>query len=809
MTPTAPTESEPSGLRLRTYRSLRELPPEAWTIPGRMPTGLGYDFLCPVEESGVNEMRHYYLTADTADGQALGRANVYGVRFDLATTDRKLTPASRTTIKRWFPDFMAFRFLECGLLTMLSDPLALRGDGDLEPVLAAVAERMAELAETDGSDFLMIRDVTPAHYQRCLDVLRPQGFRPALGFSRVRIDIRWPSLADALAELPRRQRGKLTVALRFGERFGIEVEEHEEYAAYAPVLARLWRNVMAGAKEYQREDLNAEFFESYSRHLKGRSRLWLFRHHGTPVAFLLTAWDQGDDYVLLEWGIDRDFEHYRQANLYRAGILLSLQDAISRGKRRVEMGITNYTTKLSIPGARVEPTIYFLRHRTDPVHTATLVRLMAHNIQRPELPEEMSSEFSRWEERVRLDQDSLPTHDVFRKFDRQHKYTGLKLGGVYGFYPEFTGPQRSTIESKELGEIVLLGTNSYLGLATHPEVVAASSEAVKRYGTGCSGSPLLNGTLDLHTRLEEDLAAFLGKPAAALCSTGYQTNLAALSALCESGDLIVLDALDHRSLFDAARLSGADFTVYRHNDMDHLAHVLRRTEGRRRLIVVDAVFSMEGTVADLTAIADLAERHGCRLYVDESHALGVLGPDGRGAAAALGLLDRTDVVMGTFSKSFASIGGFVVGDRAAIDHIRHNGAGHIFSASLPPAAVAATHAALDVSRREPERRDRVLAAAAHMANGLARLGYQASFHGTPIVPVVLGSPTLAHAGYLRLMRAGVYVNPVAPPAVPEERSGFRTSYLADHRREDLDRALAVFGELVRDLRPGERPACGS
>lgn len=689
----------------RVYRSLRDICPDSWNLPGgRMPTGLGYDFLRPVEDSGINDLKHYYFMADLADGQPLGRANLYSVCFDLATTDRKLTPAWRTTIKRWFPGFMTFRFLECGLLTMVSNPLALRSDTDLERVLPVLAGQMDQLAHDDGSDFLMIRDVDPEHYQRYLDILRPLGFRPALGFSRVDTTISWSSVEEALGCLSHKRRLPLKTSLEFRERFGIEVEELDEYAEHAPVLARLWRNVKTEAKDYQREDLNPEF-------------------------------------------------------------------------------------------------IYFLRHSTDPVHTATLARMMMHNIQRPTLPDDMSEEFCRWEERIRLDQDGLPEHDIFRKIDRQHKYTGLKLGGVYGFYPRFTGPQRSTVKAAELGEIVLLGTNSYLGLATHPEVVEASAEATRRYGTGCSGSPLLNGTLDLHVSLEQELACFLGKPAAVLCSTGYQSNLAAISALCESGDMIIQDALNHRSLFDAARLSGADFTLYRHNDMDHLARVLRRTEGRRRIIVVDAVFSMEGTVADLATIAELADRHGCRVYVDESHALGVLGPDGRGASAALGVLARMDVVMGTFSKSFASVGGFIAGDRPVVDYIRHNGSGHVFSASLPPAAAAATHAALRVSRREPDRRARVLAAAEYMATGLARQGYQAEYHGTAIVPVILGNPTVAHAGYLRLMRSGVYVNPVAPPAVPEERSGFRTSYLADHRQSDLDRALHVFAGLAEDLTP--------
>lgn len=264
--------------------------------------------------------------------------------------------------------------------------------------------------------------------------------------------------------------------------------------------------------------------------------------------------------------------------------------------------------------------------------------------------------------------------------------------------------------------------------------------------------------------------------------------------------MIIQDALNHRSLFDAARLSGADFTLYRHNDMDHLARVLRRTEGRRRIIVVDAVFSMEGTVADLATIAELADRHGCRVYVDESHALGVLGPDGRGASAALGVLARMDVVMGTFSKSFASVGGFIAGDRPVVDYIRHNGSGHVFSASLPPAAAAATHAALRVSRREPDRRARVLAAAEHGHRpGTAGLSGRVSRNrdraGDPGQPD-RGACGLSAADALR----GV-CEPGGPPAVPEERSGFRTSYLADHRQSDLDRALHVFAGLAEDLTP--------
>lgn len=274
----------------RVYRSLRDICPDSWNLPGgRMPTGLGYDFLRPVEDSGINDLKHYYFMADLADGQPLGRANLYSVCFDLATTDRKLTPAWRTTIKRWFPGFMTFRFLECGLLTMVSNPLALRSDTDLERVLPVLAGQMDQLAHDDGSDFLMIRDVDPEHYQRYLDILRPLGFRPALGFSRVDTTISWSSVEEALGCLSHKRRLPLKTSLEFRERFGIEVEELDEYAEHAPVLARLWRNVKTEAKDYQREDLNPEFFAACSRHLHGRSRLWLFRYQGTPIAFFLNV----------------------------------------------------------------------------------------------------------------------------------------------------------------------------------------------------------------------------------------------------------------------------------------------------------------------------------------------------------------------------------------------------------------------------------------------------------------------------------------------------------------------------------------
>ncbi len=347
----------------------------------------------------------------------------------------------------------------------------------------------------------------------------------------------------------------------------------------------------------------------------------------------------------------------------------------------------------------------------------------------------------------------------------------------------------------------MLGSNAYLGLGAHPELVAAAQAATAKYGTGCSGSPFLNGTLDLHVDLTRALAAFMQKEDAILCSTGYQTNLGVVAALAGENDVVIMDRLDHASLVDGARLSQAQVARFRHNDLGSLEAALVEHADKPRLVIVDSVFSMEGTIADLPAIVALCKRHGARLMVDEAHAIGVLGPGGRGAAELRGVLADVDIVMGTFSKSFASVGGFVAGDAKVIDYLRHATRSHMFSASLPPGCVAATRAALEIIQREPERRARVLANAEYMARRLQELGYDAPFRGTAIVPVHCGQELLAFGLYRKLLDEGVFVNPVASPAVAHGRELLRTSYMATHDQEMLDRAAAVFAGLRSESFP--------
>jgi 8-amino-7-oxononanoate synthase len=315
------------------------------------------------------------------------------------------------------------------------------------------------------------------------------------------------------------------------------------------------------------------------------------------------------------------------------------------------------------------------------------------------------------------------------------------------------------------------------------------------YGTGCSGSPFLNGTLDIHKKLAHSLAAFMRKEDALLFSTGYQTNLGVIGALGGRHSVLIMDSMNHASLVDAARFSLAEIERYRHDDMNDLERLLKKYEKKEKLVISDSVFSMEGTMANIPEIVRLCRQYGARLMLDEAHGLGVLGPGGRGAAEQFGMLDQVDLVMGTFSKSFAAVGGFVAADARVIEYLRLNSRSHMFSASLPPVIVAIVQKALEIIIREPERRLNLLKNAGYLAAKFEDLGYEAPFRGTAIVPVHVGDETLTLGIFNKLFQEGVYVHPVLYPAVPKGQECLRTSTMATHTKEQLDQAVEIFGKV--------------
>jgi 8-amino-7-oxononanoate synthase len=389
------------------------------------------------------------------------------------------------------------------------------------------------------------------------------------------------------------------------------------------------------------------------------------------------------------------------------------------------------------------------------------------------------------------------TGDLFAKC---RSFTAAREVIAAGIYPFFrpTEPNEATVITIEGAPRLMLGSNNYLGLTHHPAVVERAREATARFGTGCTGSRFLNGTLRLHEELEARLAAFLSRDACLVFSTGYQANLAVISSLIGSGDIVIQDRFCHASLVDGAQLARGKLVRFSHDDMSALERILQRHAGARGLLcVTDGVFSMEGDVPDLPAVVQLSRRYGARVLVDDAHAVGVLGARGSGSPEHFGLVNDVDLVTVTFSKSLASIGGAVAGSEDVIHYLRHHARPLIFSASMPPAAVATVLACLDVIDAEPERRQRLWQNATYLREGLQSLGFDTGPSASPIIPIVIGGMEETFTAWRALFDQGVFVNAVTPPAVHHTSCRLRLSTMATHTTDQLDRALEAFAWLRR------------
>ncbi len=387
-------------------------------------------------------------------------------------------------------------------------------------------------------------------------------------------------------------------------------------------------------------------------------------------------------------------------------------------------------------------------------------------------------------------------------FDKCRNFTEAQKAIKEGWYPYFKAIQSGAETSVMIDgrKFVMIGSNNYLGLTQHPKVLEAAKKAIDQYGSGCTGSRFLNGTLELHEELETRLANFMHREAVLTFSTGFQTNLGVISSLVGKDDLLFADRDNHASLVDGSRLAFGKTIKYRHADMDDLERVLKMHKDiPGKLIAADGVFSMGGDILNLPRVVELAETYNAKVYVDDAHSIGVLGAHGRGTAEHYGLEDRVDLVMGTFSKSFASIGGFVAGDAVVVDYIKHHARALIFSASMPPASVAATIAALDIIESEPERRERLWAVTNRMKKSYNEMGFNTGNSQTPVIPIIIGDDMTTFKFWQELWKSGIFANPVISPAVPPGMSLLRTSYMATHTDEEMDYVLETFQKIGKDL----------
>jgi 8-amino-7-oxononanoate synthase len=388
--------------------------------------------------------------------------------------------------------------------------------------------------------------------------------------------------------------------------------------------------------------------------------------------------------------------------------------------------------------------------------------------------------------------------DIFEKCFKFNAAKQLQKAGVYPFFRVIESAQDPEVVINGR-KMVMVGSNNYLGLTNHPKVKEAAIEAVKKYGTGCAGSRFLNGTLDIHVKLEEKLASFMRKEAALVFSTGFQVNLGVISALVGKDDVVIIDKMDHASIVDGCRLSYGEVKRFKHNDISDLERILNENNGRGKLVVVDGVFSMEGDVINLPEVLKITKKYGARLLVDDAHGIGVLGKTGRGTAEHFALENEVDLIMGTYSKSLASIGGFIAGDADVIHYIKHFARALIFSASPPPASIAAVSAAVDIIENEPERIERLWKNTQKMLKGFKELGFDLGPSETPIIPIIVGEDETAFKFVMMLQEKGVFANVAVSPAVPPGKALIRTSYMATHTDEHLDKVLDAFNKVGKAL----------
>ncbi|MEQ8524635.1 aminotransferase class I/II-fold pyridoxal phosphate-dependent enzyme [Gracilimonas sp.] len=390
---------------------------------------------------------------------------------------------------------------------------------------------------------------------------------------------------------------------------------------------------------------------------------------------------------------------------------------------------------------------------------------------------------------------SATKSDIFSKAFNFTKADEVKEMGLYPYFKPLEATDGTIVEI-EGKKVIMAGSNNYLGLTNDQRTIKAAQDALKKYGTGCTGSRYLNGTLDSHLELEDKLAKFMGKEGCVLFSTGYQTNEGSIQTIADRNDIIFSDKDNHACIVVGTLVSNAKTMRYQHNDMDQLRKLLERADpDAGKIIVTDGVFSMSGTLAKVPELVKLAKEFNARLYLDDAHAIGVVGEGGRGSASVFGLTDEVDLISGTFSKSFASLGGFLVGDRPVIEYIRHKSPAHIFSASMPPANVATVLKVLEILQEEPWRLVRLEEIANYMRKELRALGFNVWSSQSPIIPVVIGEMMSCFKFWKDLFEEGVYTNAVVPPAVPQGQSLLRTSYMASHTDEHLDQILEAFRKV--------------
>lgn len=779
-------------IHLDYFTSINEVPINIWdSISSKDAVNLESGHLRAIENSRINNISPYYFIGTYA-GVPIGIAYGFAMDVDFSRISNRYPANILDTVKSWMPEFMVMRTFEIGHLASLGSTIEVKKPY-IQGFLATLTKRLDEIARQDKLDLCIVRDIPSSYYDE-FKSLETSEYIAAVGYPIARIRSEWKCFDEYLMALKSKKRYNINCKLKKIKVPEISVEVIEDYAPYADTLAKLWKNVALRNNGYDHEKLTPEFFISMSKHLNKRSHVIAIKQDKKIVAYGLNLIGDKEYFGVAE-GLDYSVRD--RYDLYGNNFFQCIRMACELNKSTINLGITAYDYKASI-GARFDPCLYFVKAFKNKEYSKVYANFIEESIKQPQnnhrvFRNTIKEGSNGLKNAERLIKETSITKDPFAKHYNYARVNFARATNLYTYCPEFESAQEAVIKHQGR-DVIMLGTNSYLGLATHAKMKAATIEAIHKYGTGCSGSPLLNGTLDIHKKLSQKLAHCFQKQDALIFSTGYQTNIGVVSTLVNRHDIILMDERSHASLVDGALLSDAKLIRYKHNDLISLEKHLKQNLKAPKLLIADSVFSMEGTIVILPEIVSLAKKYNARIMLDESHAIGVLGANGMGVADHYGLSNEIDVIMGTFSKSFASIGGFIASDKVITDMLKHKARSHIFSASLPPASVSAVITAIDIIKNEPELRNQLIKNTSFFAQGLRNLGYRIN-QGSAIISIHCGHEVLALAAFKELFKKGVFVNPVTHPAVPKNHEMLRISLMATHTDQMLTNALDIFKQI--------------
>ncbi|MDO8344452.1 MAG: pyridoxal phosphate-dependent aminotransferase family protein [Cellvibrio sp.] len=777
------------------FDSILDISESHWDAIIPRATGLKHNVLQTFELSRVNNLICHYLAFEQGN-HWIGKANIYETSMDFASLDKNLSPHARRLIKKWFPDYLNLSMAECGLFAMNGDGVVVKDPHHLTQVIPLIHNELQNIATEKNLDLLVFRDVPLEQYSIYEKILTPLGYTPSAGFTNAVIDIRWDSIEHYLESLNSKDRYKLKTALKIEEDFGIRVEITSDYKHLAKQMADLWRNVNASSDDYNREQLDEAFFYEAGARLQNNSEVILFYAKEKLVAFMWSLIGT-EDYHMADWGVDYDYPQYREANFYRAASMISLKRAIALGKQRMQLGMTNYTPK-KLLGAQMQPLVYFIKHQKNSTFTTIVNRMITDAIEQP--PELNYYAAGSWpldtmtaDEYKSIFTQKLvdyTTNDALSRVDANYDIDILKLGGLYGFYPD--------IETINLP----LSNGIFVNYNHHPEIINAANKAWDNTKATHNGAPFFSGESDATRALQFKLSQMVQQEAAQLLPNGNLIHQTALTPLLDSSCLVLLDEQTSPGIWEAVGPAGCEIKTFAHQDLADLEAIIIENTGRKILIIAETAFPLFGDQTDIAALVQLKQQYDTRLYVDESLTLGLCGKNVTnthyrlGLSAQQGISDQIDVIVASTLSGLGIDAGFVAASTKVIEHIRHQATSLLFAGSLSAAQLAMLSTALDLAANRLTTDSELFAKTEFLTGKLIEQGFNAALYQSPIINLIFTDFMITLAVQKKLLQLGVAVAAIGQPLLPPDMSVIHLNLYEDITWEELKKLVDIFASIA-------------